>query len=236
MNTEELLSDILNDRRSGSSRIIKKTLILLEMVDRERRKDFLMKIIDAHPSMAGLSIILKLIGEKSVEEIKKEFQSMDEKTVEYLLDLTDKKSVVVISRSHTVEDGLDGAEKVYVLCSEPGGEGRDTEKFLRSKGIEVELIPDLCMGYAVSKCDLVVVGADTILRNGFVNKVGTLPLALTAKHFEKKFYVASPSYKLADSCMIEIPFEFIPSKLVDSLVCEMGLCRIEEIWKAKDKQ
>lgn len=232
MNAEELLSDIINDKRSGSSGIIKKTFNLLNAVDAESRREILMKIIGAHPSMAGLRKILELINRTDIGEIIKKFQSMDERTAKYLLELTDNKTVVVISRSHTVESGLDGAKKVYVLQSEPGGEGKDTEDFLRSNGIRTELIPDSCMGYVVSECDIVVVGADTILRNGFVNKVGTLPLALTAKHFKKRFYVASPSYKLAESCSIEVPFEFTPIELVDSFVCEIGFCGIEEIWKA----
>ena len=112
MNAEELLSDIINDKRSGSSEIIKKTFNLLNAVGAESRREILMKIIDAHPSMAGLRKILELINRTDIGEIIKKFQSMDERTAKYLLELTDNKTVVVISRSHTVESGLDGAKKV----------------------------------------------------------------------------------------------------------------------------
>ena len=230
MKAEDLLQDILNDGRSGSSRIIKRTLDLLGLIKEGERKEAVKKIMNAHPSMAGISRILEMLDKKDIGEIKREFENMDDTTVENLLNLTENKSVVVISRSHTVERGLDVANKVYVLYSEPGGEGRDTEKYLHARGINSILIPDSCMGYAVRECDLVVVGADTILCDGFVNKVGTLPLALTAKHFGKGFYVASPSYKLAEDCLLKIPFEFVPAELVDSFVCERGLYSIEEVW------
>src|SRR5256886_15369666 len=41
--------------------------------------------------------------------------------------------------------------------------------------------------------DKIVVGADRILRTGHVtNKIGTLPIALSAKFYEVPFYVAAP--------------------------------------------
>jgi methylthioribose-1-phosphate isomerase len=50
--------------------------------------------------------------------------------------------------------------------------------------------------YVMSKglVDLVLVGADRVAANGDVaNKIGTMGVAILAKHFKIPFYVASPS-------------------------------------------
>ncbi|MFP3909239.1 MAG: hypothetical protein ACOC5L_02840 [Halobacteriota archaeon] len=233
MRAEEMLKDIVEDRRSGSSKIMKKTMDLLEMVEKERRAEVMDMIVKAHPSMSGLSALMKTVvtGEKSVGEIRQEIEDSNRMTIENLKGLVEGKSVVAMSRSHITEQGLVTASKVNVLLSHPGGEGKDTAQYLRGKGIVVNTVHDAEMGYAVRDCDVVVVGADSLLPDGFVNKVGTLPLALTAKHFGKPFYVASPSYKAARESTIRPPFEFIPQDLVTSLVEEKGVKKLENLFK-----
>jgi translation initiation factor eIF-2B subunit delta len=226
-----MLKEIIEDRKSGSSRIVRKTLELLEIVDESERSDVIREIRKAHPSMAGISQIMKLAMEMDITEIKEKFLEMDEKTIENLNDLVSGKTVVAISRSHITEKGLLSAGRVIVLTSEPGGEGRDTYRYLTGNEVDSTIVSDSMMGYAVSECDIVVVGADTILASGFVNKVGTLPLALTARHCNKEFYVAAPSYKIADECDVRMPFEFVPKEFVTAVVCEKGICRFWDLFK-----
>ncbi|HEX3865988.1 MAG TPA: S-methyl-5-thioribose-1-phosphate isomerase [Gemmatimonadaceae bacterium] len=67
---------------------------------------------------------------------------------------------------------------------------------LERAGIPVTVLVD---GAAASllragSIDACIVGADRIAANGdAANKVGTLPLALAARHYERPFYVAAPS-------------------------------------------
>lgn len=229
---EERLRDIVENKRSGSSRIMKKTLDLLELVEAERQNEIMTKIIEAHPSMAGLPNLMGTMGEKTVEEVKQEIEKANKDTVGNLKNIAEDKSVVAISRSHITEQGLITASEVTVLLSEPGGEGRDTARYLEDQGIAVKTVFDAEMGYAVRECDVVVVGADTLLPDGFVNKVGTLPLSLTASHFGKPFYVASPSYKAARKSEIIQPFEFIPSGLVTALITEKGTINPENLFES----
>lgn len=231
MDVEEMLRDILEDKRSGSSRIMKKTLDLMEVIEVERRDEVMSRIIEAHPSMAGLSNLMRAVGERTVEEVKEEIKDSNKKAVENLKKLVEGKLVVAISRSHITEQGLITASRVTVLLSQPGDEGGDTAQYLADQGIATKTVFDAEMGYAVSECDVVVVGADTILPEGFVNKVGTLPLALTARHFGKPFYVASPSYKATKESEIKEPFEFIPSDLVTALITEKGIGNLENLWE-----
>lgn len=66
---------------------------------------------------------------------------------------------------------------------------------LKKYGISFKLICDSMVGYVMHKgmVNKVLVGADRILTNGYVaNKIGTLTLAVLAKHYNIPFYVAAP--------------------------------------------
>ena len=60
--------------------------------------------------------------------------------------------------------------------------------------IPCTLIVDSAAATVMPECDLAIVGADRIARNGdFANKVGTRMLAIIARRYHKPFYVAAPS-------------------------------------------
>jgi translation initiation factor 2B subunit (eIF-2B alpha/beta/delta family) len=229
------MEEIIKDRRSGSSMILKKTLSLLEEVKLEKRLEVCRKIAEAHPAMAGLERLLKAV-EKGVEvsRLKEIFTEMDKKTSERLRGIVKNKLVVTISRSHIVEKGLVSARHVAILKSEPAREGIDVAQYLRGRAVDVSVFPDSAIGYAIKLCDIVVVGADALYSNGFVNKTGTLPLALTAKHFSKQFYVAAPSYKFLKKKFeeprnVDMLFEFVPANLVTAFIWEEGSGSLKEI-------
>lgn len=65
---------------------------------------------------------------------------------------------------------------------------------LKRDGIPVTLITDGMVGYVVSKrlVNKVVVGADRIVRDAVVNKIGTYSIAVLAHEHGVPFYVAAP--------------------------------------------
>jgi methylthioribose-1-phosphate isomerase len=65
---------------------------------------------------------------------------------------------------------------------------------LKRDGIPVTLITDSMVGFMMEKSiiDLVIVGADRIVRDAVINKIGTLSIAVLAKEFDVPFYVAAP--------------------------------------------
>ncbi len=94
---------------------------------------------------------------------------------------------------------VERGKRVHVFADEtrPLLQGsRLTAWELERAGIPVTVLVD---GAAASllragAVDLCIVGADRIATNGDVaNKVGTLPLAIAARHFERPFYVAAPT-------------------------------------------
>ena len=92
----------------------------------------------------------------------------------------------------------DGGKKIKVIATEtrPVMQGSRLTAFeLKYDGIDVSLIPDTAVGYAMSKglVNKVIVGADRILRTGHVyNKIGTYQVATMAKQHNIPFYVAAP--------------------------------------------
>lgn len=84
--------------------------------------------------------------------------------------------------------------KVYVLETRPLLQGaRLTAWELEKLKIPYALITDNMMGAVMNRIDIVLTGADRIARNGdTANKIGTLTLAITAKHFKVPFYIVAP--------------------------------------------
>ena len=71
---------------------------------------------------------------------------------------------------------------VVVFESRPGGEGAALARVLRGAGVRVTLAPDAAMRAYLGSVDMVLVGADTVTRDGcLVNKVGTRLAALAAR-------------------------------------------------------
>jgi len=81
---------------------------------------------------------------------------------------------------------------------------------LREEGIPHTLLIDAAAASRLPRCDAVLVGCDRVAANGDVaNKIGTLGLAILARHFDVPLYVAMPSSTLDRRCRegADIPIE-----------------------------
>ncbi len=87
--------------------------------------------------------------------------------------------------------------KVFANETRPLFQGaRLTSWELGKAGIDVTLVTDNMAAHmmATGQIDMVVVGTDRVVANGDVaNKIGTLGVAILAKHYGIPFYVACPS-------------------------------------------
>lgn len=134
------------------------------------------------------------------------------------------------SDSATVREAVLHTPPARVVCtvSAPFEEGRRLADDLRGAGLEVELVDDEDAVDAVRECSLVLVGADTVYRDGAVcNKVGTARLAAEAAAIEVRTVVACELIKLAP---VDAPptssepelFDLTPAEHVDLVVTEEG--------------
>ncbi|KAB3535445.1 S-methyl-5-thioribose-1-phosphate isomerase [Alkaliphilus pronyensis] len=103
--------------------------------------------------------------------------------------------------------------KVFANETRPYLQGaRLTAYELHHSGVDVTLICDNMAGslMAEGKIDAIITGADRVAANGdTANKIGTLQLAVMAKHYGVPFYVAvpTPTIDLSTPTGKEIPIE-----------------------------
>jgi len=155
--------------------------------------------------------------------------------------LTDA-TVLTHSASATVREAVLYTPPQRVICtvSAPFEEGRAFSEELRSSGLEVELVDDADAEQALQRASLLLVGADTVFRDGAVcNKVGTRPLAEAATRLAVRTVVACEVIKLAPK---EAPeriedehFDVTAPEYVDEIVTEEGAYPSDEIRTLADR-
>jgi len=113
---------------------------------------------------------------------------------------------------------------------------------LRAEGLEVELVEDSEAPRQLEWASLLLLGADTVFRDGTLcNKMGTTPLAEAAADEGVPTIVACEVIKLAPVAAANAPqltaaeFELTPPELIDSIVTEEGTVSPEEIRALVDR-
>jgi len=156
--------------------------------------------------------------------------------------------------------------KVVATETRPKLQGaRLTVYELKRDGIPVTLITDNMVGYAMSKrlIDKVVVGADRIVRDAVINKIGTYTIAVLAHEHNVPFYVAAPkstfdlvhaskdvtveernskevtyvgSQRIAPigAKALNPAFDITPMRYVSAIICETGVLSASRIERACD--
>jgi eIF-2B alpha/beta/delta-like uncharacterized protein len=170
------------------------------------------ELIKAQPSMAsifnlGNIITLSTSNLRDIDKIKENLNKICQKFIENLklsmkqisktaLKLLDDDiTIITHSYSSTLLNTLVYAKKfgfnIKIICTEsrPMNEGVKLASLLGKKGLEVKLVVDSCIYSFLQESDMIFVGADSISLNGIINKIGTCGLAISAKHYKKKFYV-----------------------------------------------
>jgi methylthioribose-1-phosphate isomerase len=100
---------------------------------------------------------------------------------------------------------------VYVGETRPYLQGaRLTAWECQQEGIPCTLVTDSTAAVVLPRCDAVLVGCDRVAANGdAANKIGTLGLAILARHYGVPFYVVMPTSTLDRRCAdgASIPIE-----------------------------
>ena len=160
-------------------------------------------------------------------------------------------------------------KKISVMATEtrPKLQGaRLTAYELLQDGIPVTLITDSMVGYVMSNrlVKKVVVGADRIVKDAVINKIGTFTIAVLAKEHNIPFYVAAPksTFDLARTAaeviieerpaeevthvglqriaaegikVLNPAFDITPLNYVTAIVCEDGILYWKDYGKFKTK-
>jgi len=158
-------------------------------------------------------------------------------------------------------------KRIRVIATEtrPKLQGaRLTTYELKQEGIPVTLITDNMVGYVMYKrmVSKVVVGADRIVKDAVINKIGTFTIAVLAKEHNIPFYVAAPkstfdlkrtsadvvieerkpkevthigSQRIAAEGVdvLNPAFDITPLEYVTAIICESGILYKEDFDKFK---
>jgi translation initiation factor eIF-2B subunit delta len=215
---EDVVEEIRSDHTSGANRIARKGLKGLEALLAEAALDpgvareAARYIAAAQETNAALYNVCHLFAALVAEghppadvlaRLRGELESARPAIARNFLKVApDRGSVVTLTYSDNVLACLQAAHeqgrvaRVVVLESRPLNEGRFLAIALKESGLATVLAPDPLGPSLVAESDYVLVGADSVLRDGsIVNKTGTYALALAAADRRKPMYVACETLK-----------------------------------------
>jgi translation initiation factor eIF-2B subunit delta/methylthioribose-1-phosphate isomerase len=194
------------------------------------------RIVRARPAMGAIAGALGrvLVSGRSDEQILEEARAVIEareragKAIAVLLSPHIKGTVMTHSLSATVQEAIEHTPPDRVVCtvSSPGEEGRELAESLRETGIAIDIVADPDAEHAVGTVDMLLIGADTVFRDGsLVNKVGTSGLAKAATKAKVPVIVACEVIKLAPEdprSAGEDRFDLTSPEHIDLFVTEEG--------------
>ena len=223
-------------------------------------------LAEARPSMAPLrNLVSRLISEVlGKSEVERNLDSLRAFAValcdQFILESTEATARVTQIASEIIHNGdrvitcsysstvcqifkaaKDTGKEISVMVAESRAVdgksyGELTARELRALCIPVELIPDPSIAQHISLSHMVLIGADTILRDGSViNGAPSLELALAAKAAGVPFYSAAESSKmdcskeLSVESGIESGFEKVPFDLITGIITEFGVWEPTEL-------
>jgi len=287
-NIQNKLEDLRDDNSSGANELIDKALeiikIRLESIE-EPNEDIkgeiftlAKKIIDSRPSMAPLINTigflihdLEKVNKKILEERINQFyfdRAEREKALAqaFRTFLTNKKitapKIMLISYSSTILNQLienkDYNFEIFILESRPLLEGIRVAETLSSY-FKTNLIIDAAMGKFIDEIDLILIGVDSVLKDGsIINKIGTFPLAVLANEKNIDVYAVGDCFKynLKDHYGKEVIieekptkelyseesqkellkihnyyFDITPPKFISGIISDLGILKMEEFLK-----
>lgn len=221
------------------------------------------KLRKAQPAMANVNNLVGMLlfsaagkkGSVSAADYGKLIRSLSEGTAQRsslasedasrnaVAILPEAGHVLTHSYSSTVlralELGMKGRKQfeVYATESYPGMEGRKLAKALAVLGVPVKLVADSAAGSVIPGVDIVLVGADSVLKEGsLLHKVGTKSIAAAAKERGIPFYSVCESMKFSTADFLGEPvqasnnlFDITPSHNVSEYITETGAVGPSEV-------
>ena len=223
-------------------------------------KESIKKLISLRPTEPALRNALNFAQLYSVKAALSHFEHARDKILNYSKDLIKKNSIVYTHCHSSTVTGIIIYNKnkiKSVNCTEtrPLFQGRKTAKELVSARIPVTLYVDSAMRLALKDANIVLIGADSILKDGSViNKIGSELVAEAAFYdFKAPLYVCSDSWKFDPQSLhkketkieyrstkeiwgnptknlniLNPVFEKINPKLIKGIISEFGVLKPED--------
>jgi len=261
----KISKDIKDIKIQGATNVAKAALRAYFLQPSKSIKNKLLKL---RPTEPMLSHVLELAEQgKSQKDILEHFNEAQDKINKQVFKLIKNNSVIFTHcHSTNVIKALIYAKKkgkkfeVYNTETRPLFQGRKTSKQLKSAKIKTTQFVDAAVGIALGKeqktkkVSLVLLGADAILKDTVINKVGSEVVARIAKDEKIPFYIVADSWKYASKNVkleqrhfkevwgtkkihIKNPaFEKIKKKYIKAIISELGIQPYSQFLKKVKKR
>jgi len=250
---EQIAKHIKEVRIQGARNIAKAALYAYSLIP---TSGSVKKLLSLRPTEPMLVKVLSWAQKEPYQEILKHFDLAQEKINKLVVKLIKDKDVIFTHcHSTNVINALICAKKkgkrfeVYNTETRPLFQGRRTATELGKARIKVTLFVDSALEDALTgegklkKVSLVLLGADALLVNGVINKIGSELIARIAKDEKIPLYIIADSWKFTKnripieerslnevwnkapkSIKIKNPsFEFVRKKYITGIITEFGI-------------
>lgn len=238
-NLNESIERIRNDDRHGASWLAKEAVEAIVEASElgEDPLPLARELVRARPAIGAIAGALGrvLAASSSPDQLSEEAEALlsgreraSKAIAVQLREELDGRVVMTHSASATAREALLYSQPARVVCtaSEPVGEGRPFCEELSGEGLVTELVADEDAAHAVQSVELLLLGADTVFRDGsLVNKIGTRDLTRAAKEAGVPVIVACEVLKVAPNDPRdpdEERFDLTPPEQIDRFVTEEG--------------
>ena len=257
----KILQDIKSVKIQGARNIAKAALFAYQLNPSEESRK---KLLKARPTEPMLFNIMNRVENQSYEKILYHFDEAQEKINSSVFRLIKNRDVIFTHcHSTNVVNALIYAKKkgkkfeVYNTETRPLFQGRKTAQELKKNGIKVTMFVDSAFGVALMKeqgtrkTNKIFIGADALLENGVINKIGSGVIAKIAKLEKIPLYVLADSWKFSKeniaveqrnfsevwdkapkNIKIKNPaFEFVPKENITKIISELGVLSYDKFAK-----
>jgi len=233
---EQEIDEFLSNRSSGAGELALQELQLIKKLfksgfNEEYIRNFVKKGTVQFPQMGPILKINEMFNnvsfnQQNIAKIQKVL--LDKKYVEQSQFLFSKSvKLLTFSNSSSIRNITDyysdKVSKIFCCHSLPLGEGEKLNEYFQKKSINSSLIEDSEIVKHISKVDFVLIGTGAITENFFINKVGSLQLALLASYYQKPVYVIASKSKIVNTDRLDLAklgqyFEKIENMLVTKII------------------
>jgi translation initiation factor 2B subunit (eIF-2B alpha/beta/delta family) len=263
----QIAKSIKEIKIQGARNIAKAALYAYTLVP---KKSSIKKLLSLRPTEPMLQKVLTLVEKEPYEKILSHFDSAQEKINQGVLKIINNgDKIFTHCHSTNVVNSLIYAKKkkkkfeIYNTETRPLFQGRKTANELRKAKIKVTMFIDSAAAIALEKenkkdkiyATKIFLGADALLHDGVINKVGSGMISELAFHNKIPVYIIADSWKFSknkvpienrslneiwnraprDIKLKNPAFEFVPKKYIAGIVTEFGLMKYDEFVKKMKK-
>ncbi len=250
----KIVQDIKQIKIQGARNIAKSALKAYSLIPTKNSKEILFNSRPTEPMMQN---VLEIAESKKIsyEKILKHFDEAQDKINKNVFKLIKNNSVIFTHcHSTNVVNALIYAKKngkkfeIYNTETRPLFQGRRTAEELKKAKIKVTMFIDSALGVALKDADIIFLGADALLKNGIINKIGSGLISKIAKQEKIPVYIIADSWKFTKrkiaveqrnlnevwdkapkNIKIKNPaFEFVEKKYISGIVSEFGVMGYKE--------